>query len=62
MHIKFLRHILSIADATYVCSDAMRVEYELIFGVNFDVVSNRLGSQQITRKKITRTLSQEQGF
>jgi hypothetical protein len=40
MHIKFLRHILSIADATYVCSDAMRVEYELIFGVNFDVVSN----------------------
>lgn len=40
VHIKLLRHIVSIADVTYVCSEAMRVEYELIFGVKFDVVSN----------------------
>tara|TARA_Y100000768_G_scaffold246091_1_gene186630 strand:- start:14465 stop:15706 length:1242 start_codon:yes stop_codon:yes gene_type:complete len=40
IHFFFLKKILSISNNAFVCSEAMRDEYEVIFKRNFSVVSN----------------------
>ena len=47
IHLKFLKYVISVARFTYVCSEAMREEYESIFGVKFYVVSNPVDLEKV---------------
>lgn len=40
IHFLFLKKIIAISDKTFVCSEAMKEEYQIIFKSNFYVVSN----------------------
>ena len=63
IHFFFLKKILSMASNAFVCSEAMRDEYEVIFKRNFSVVSNpvdlnvvknfRIDKKDINNFKIT---------
>ena len=47
IHFKFLKQIVEVANIHYVCSEAMRVEYEKIFKVSFGVISNPVDLEKI---------------
>ena len=47
IHLKFLKYVISVARFTYVCSEAMREEYESIFGVKFYVISNPVDLEKV---------------
>lgn len=47
MHLKFLQRVVALATNCYVCSEAMRIEYEKIFNVSFHVLSNPVDLKKV---------------
>jgi len=47
LHLKFLKRVIALANNCYVCSEAMRIEYEKIFNVSFHVLSNPVDLEKV---------------
>ncbi len=52
VHFFYLKKIISISQKTFVCSEAMRTEYEQIFNAEFHVVSNPVDLNLVKKYRV----------